>query len=467
LRGGFFLLILFLGTLLRAQDTTAVITDIRLQGNKKTRRAVVLRELPMQPGDTIPLRLLADKLIEGEQQLMNTGLFRRAEITYKEWKAEGNLVVLQVELLESWYIYPVPIFELADRNFNVWWTEQGRDLERVNLGLKFAHYNFTGRRDRLRVGFQTGYTQEFTFGYRIPAINNLQTLGASVDFSFDRNREVGYQSEGNTVLFFNDESQFLRKRFRLEASLTYRKRLYTRHQFIGAYHRNEVDRVIAQEINPDYYGDGREELQYFRLNYLYTEDRRDRRAYPWKGRYNRVEIEKAGVGFFKEREGLTLLTDLRRFYPLGKRERWSLGLGLVGKYSLIRSRQPDSDNQAFGYGANIATGYQLNVIDGLDMVLAKFALRRKLLDTEFTFGKWVFLPAYRRMPVQVVLSVRNDHAYVNAPYTRQRNSFANQYLFGYGLGLDFIVYYDMVFGVQYGRNHLAQGQFLLNFDLGI
>ena len=461
------LLLLLLLTGLRAQDTMAVITDIRLEGNKKTRREVVLRELPFQPGDTVPLSLLATKVLEAERQLMNTGLFRRVEISYREWQAEGNLIVLLVQLTESWYIYPVPVFELADRNFNVWWTEQNRDLERVNLGVKFAHYNFTGRRDVLKVGFQTGYTQEFSFGYRVPAINNSQTLGASLDFRFDRNREVGYGAFDNTVRFFSDESQFLRRRFRLEGSFTYRRRLYTQHQFIGAYQRSEVGRVIVEELNPAYFGEGRTELQYFRINYLFTEDRRDRRAYPWEGRYSRVELEKAGLGFFKERDGLTLTTDLRRFYPFGPQQRWSLGLGLSGKYSLIRSRQPDSENSALGFGSNVATGYQLYVVDGLDMVLGKIALRRKLIDTELRFGNWVFLSAYRRMPLQIVLALRNDHAFVNAPYTRERNSFANRYLVGYGLGLDFIVYYDMVAGVQYARNHFGQGQFLINFDLNI
>ena len=38
---------------------------------------------------------------------------------------KSRLAMLGMDvLLENWYIFPIPKFELADRNFNVWWKEQ-------------------------------------------------------------------------------------------------------------------------------------------------------------------------------------------------------------------------------------------------------------------------------------------------------------------------------------------------------
>jgi len=52
---------------------------------------------------------------------------------------------------ERWYTFPEPQFELADRNFNVWWNEQDHDFDRTEYGVDLLCYNFTGNYDLLEV----------------------------------------------------------------------------------------------------------------------------------------------------------------------------------------------------------------------------------------------------------------------------------------------------------------------------
>ncbi|MBK8041510.1 MAG: hypothetical protein IPK21_01930 [Haliscomenobacter sp.] len=73
-------LLFLLGFPLFSQEGMVRIDSISVEGNKKTHRAIILRELPFQSGDTIPLAALSGVLEEGERWLMNTGLFNRVDI---------------------------------------------------------------------------------------------------------------------------------------------------------------------------------------------------------------------------------------------------------------------------------------------------------------------------------------------------------------------------------------------------
>ena len=106
------------------------IRTIKIEGNRKTKEALILRELHLKLGDSVVITKLTDRLEYNQTLLMNTGLFNDVEINIKAWDQEEQDVDLSVKVVESWYIFPLPIFELADRNLNVWWTEHNASLKR-------------------------------------------------------------------------------------------------------------------------------------------------------------------------------------------------------------------------------------------------------------------------------------------------------------------------------------------------
>lgn len=442
---------------------TATVVDVYLLGHKRTRSGVIFREMTFGRGDRIATADLAEEMALTYAALMNTGLFASVAIGYADTLLGPGQLTVTIDIRETWYIYPVPVFSLADRNFNVWWSEQGRSLDRVNLGGKLSFYNFTGRRDRLKLGYTTGYTRRYEAGYRLPYLNRAGTVGVDVGYNFRQQREQNYATLDNRQLFFNDPDAFVYRSTSLDLSVTYRRRLYVSHRFSAGYRDNRIADTIAEVLNPEFLGGGRSEQSFFRLRYGYTNDRRDVRNYPWRGHYIDASLTKDGLGITGERDGLTLGFSVRKFYPVG--ERLSFNVGVGGKYSLIRTRQPFLENRAIGFGNNGLTGYQFYVVDGLDMAIWRFGVRRQLFDFDVDLGKLVFIDAFRYIPVRVLVAFQFNQGVANAPFAGDGNFLNNTLLTGASLGLDVVLFYDMVGSLQYNRNHLGEGGVFLALDL--
>lgn len=461
------ILILFLlGTrCLTAQEIFAYIDSISIEGNKTTRDKVILRELKFNVGDTISTNELGDILEQSENLVLNTGVFHKVVINIKNWEGSTNKVHILITVWETWFIYPSPILELVDRNFNVWWTEHNRSLERINFGLDFAHLNFTGRRDKLKFTAKYGYTRKYSMQYRLPFIDKEQKWGIFTDFSFSRNRELNYLTVNNKQEFYKDEERFIRDRFKSELGLTYRPKLLALHTFIVRFWQNRVDDIVATELNPDYFLNSRTLQRYFTLAYHYRYDTRDFHPYPTKGYQFEATIEKDGFGIFGDRDALTLTASYAQYIPLATK--WSMGFRTKGKYSVIRSKQPYNDNRALGFGRDFLRGYEFYLMDGLDMAMLKSSVRFRLFKTEMTFGKLVPIKAFRTMPVKAFLSLNNDFGFVNAPFERELNPMHNRLLWGGGIGLDIVLYYDKVIQINYSFNHLWENGLFLQLNLAI
>jgi hypothetical protein len=124
-----------------AQITKVCIQSIDITGHKKTKTALIENELNIRVGDSIPLETLMPKLEQNKRFLINTLLFNSVEVKIAKW--EGQAVHILIVLKESWYIFPLPQFELADRNFNVWWSRHNRDIRRANIGMWLIWRNLT------------------------------------------------------------------------------------------------------------------------------------------------------------------------------------------------------------------------------------------------------------------------------------------------------------------------------------
>jgi hypothetical protein len=445
------------------QPDSFLIADVILLGQKKTRPRVIYREMTFGRGDRIAAADFEAEIAETYAALMNTGLFASVDINYSDTLLQPGQQIVYLHIRETWYIYPVPEFSLADRNFNVWWRDQGRSLDRVNLGGKLTYYNFTGRRDRLKVGFTTGYTREYEASYNLPYLNRAGSVGMGVDFSVLQRREQNYNTANNEQLFFEDQSQFVYRRTRVNLSMSFRRKLYVSHRLILGYRNSSIADTVAQVLNPEFFGGGRSSQEFLRLEYRYRNDRRDVRNYPWKGHFLEATVAKDGLGITGQRSGFTLGATYRQFWPLN--DKYSLNFGLGAKYSLIRTRQPFLENRAIGFGSNGLVGYQFYVVDGLDMLIWRFGVRRQLFKTDLDLGKMVFIDAFRYIPIRVLLSFQFNQGFSNSPFAEMANPLNNRLLTGTSLGVDVVLFYDMVASVQYNHNHLGEGGVFLALRL--
>ena len=460
-----FLLLFFwigYGINLSAQLSYVVIEDIELLGNVKTKDKVILREMTVQVGDTIPLDILPEKLRQSEVLLMNTGLFTKASIRYSDWKAETNRVKLIIETSESWYIYPVPAFQLADRNFNVWWVDHNAALNRTIFGLDFTHLNTTGRGDRLKFSFQLGYTQRYRLRYNTRALNKAQTLGLTASFAYAQNREVNYATIDNRQVFYENEENINYHRFQGDLTFSYRPKLLERHDFRLGFRHNEITDKIALELNPDFFLNGRDQQRFAILEYFYSYDNRDNRGYPMGGRYFAASIEKDGLGFYSDRNALTTTLEYQFFHNLTRK----LNFGAVSKlkYSFIRTQQPYNDNRAIGFSGNSIRGYEFYIVDGLDMLLLNTHFKYPIFNHEVNLGRLMPIQAFRKIPVRMNFSVHDDFGSVINPFEKVINPFNNRLLWGTGFVIDTIFDFDFVFRVEYSFNHIGESGLFLHFN---
>jgi outer membrane protein assembly factor BamA len=169
-----------------------IITDIILSGNRKTKDYIILREMKLKKGDEIIPSQLFRRLSDSRDLIYNTTLFSIVELT--PVFGDSNRIIIKVNLVERWYIYPSPVFKLADRNFNEWYKTNKADFERVTYGVKFSHNNLTGRGDEFNIFLLNGYSRNFTIGYSLPYINRSLTLGVSFKAGYLENREVAYKT---------------------------------------------------------------------------------------------------------------------------------------------------------------------------------------------------------------------------------------------------------------------------------
>jgi outer membrane protein assembly factor BamA len=115
-----FRILLLLGLLplcLRSQPVTAYpdsvenklleVGRVLIIGNKITRDRIILRELSLQPGDTISSVNLNELLKRDRNKIYNLRLFNT--VTIRPISIEVSRIDLLVEVSERWYTFPSPI----------------------------------------------------------------------------------------------------------------------------------------------------------------------------------------------------------------------------------------------------------------------------------------------------------------------------------------------------------------------
>ena len=142
------------------------VNSIYIIGNEKTEKEIILRELDFITNYSYDWENFLSILKADQQKIYNLRLFNEVEITPLRTGPEEVEVLIAVK--ERWYVLPSVIFELADRNFAEWWTNQDRDWSRVNYGIKINHANVGGRNEKFRFSGQMGFTKGLEVIYSKP-----------------------------------------------------------------------------------------------------------------------------------------------------------------------------------------------------------------------------------------------------------------------------------------------------------
>ena len=424
-----------------------IIGSISLSGNKKTKDKIILREFPFKTGDTLWAKDFPVLVKRAQQNMINTSLFNFA--TIDTVATSNNRVDLFVKVIERWYLWPNPIFEISERNFNTWL--ENPNLERVSYGAYVVKNNFRGRKENIQFRVRLGYAEQYGFAYNIPYLNKKQNLGLGFSFASSRNHEIQYKSENNKQVFYKDPNNYVRDELGARIRLGYRNGIYASHSMELRYNQANVADTIKY-ITQNYFSNNANTTRFLSLNFQFRQDERDNKPYPLQGFVAALDVTQVGFGILKDENFSVFRTEIlyNRYDKLYNRLYLAEGI----KFKLSpNAKQPYFVQRGLGF-SDFVRGYELYVIDGQNYGLLKTNIKYQLVKPHVQKLKWVPSEKFNTFHYAFYVNLFADAAYVVDTEYANENFLANKFIYGTGIGLDFVTYYDLVFRVEGAINGL-------------
>lgn len=439
-------------------DSTEVLRFSRaiIIGNKKTLDQIILRELTLKPGDTAS-RIGLKKILQLDKiKIYNLRIFTAVNLRVLDLPDKTFELLIEVE--ERWFYFPVPIFELSDRNFNEWWQNYDHKFNRVNYGLRWYQYNFRGRNEYLRLTAQFGFSRKFDITYRIPYIDKKQKQGLIFDLSYAEPKNLACCTQDHKLVFVSGR-ETLRKRLAFSVTYTFRKSFYETHGFSFDFSNGSIADTIFSR-NPNYYANEKVKQQVSGISYQFSSEHRDVIAYPLNGYQLSGSIRQLGLW---GKPSQTIMTGSVAYHKgLGRNFFFS---NLTSGYFATPNNQPYSFFYGLGYNKFFVRGYEIYVIEGPMYALTKTTLKKRIFSRTYRLDD---LPweQFQLLPIAVYLKAYADLGYVkNYPSYEsqfQNTQLSNKMIAGVGLGLDLVTSYDSAFRLEYTMNRAGDHGFFFH-----
>ncbi len=447
-----------------------VIRKVVLIGNKRTKNQILYRELFFHVGDTLEESNLEKILQKSKENLLNTLLLNIADIQRVEdgpAVSNGTDTILQgldiyIFVAERWYIFPAPIFELADRNFNEWWKT--KDFSRTNYGGYLYWNNFRGRNETVVLALRLGYTQQIGISYNIPYINRHQKDGLAISYSYNHNHEVGYHTDLNYLDYLNVPDLYVKREWQGGIQYSHRQAIYDTYYFSVDEHYASISDTVLK-LNSDFFAKEMTSEKYVRFRFLFKHDERDNINYPLTGNYFDFEAVKNGLPVLSDDINFGFVTSqVKKYWKLWNK--FYFASGAKGKFSSA-DPQPYYNTRALGYDGDYLRGYEYYVVNGQKFILLKTDFKYELLPVHYLHAGIIPSEKFSTIPYCFYLNLYADYGYVQDKQYYMYNPLTNSNLYSFGGGIDFASYYNFVLRVEYSINKFGQTGIFIHFTAPI
>ena len=421
-----------------------VISNIKIEGNKRTKKNIIIRELSINEGDELNKLKILEIIEEEKRKLINTNLFNEVDI-----KIEINII-----LVESFYVLPSIIFELSDRNFNDWWENFDHDLSRINYGAGLLHYNLSGRSDVFEFSFRGGFIRELYSSYYIPYISKKQKGGLELDFNFIDYDHLNYGTNNHVPIFFKSNNS-LKKEITTSIEYSHRESFYNYHYFIIEHNNYKINDTL--KILNDRYYFNRNMINSINVGYEFDRDFRDIKNYPLNGFRLNIQIKKNGLGIFDDINKWKTKIYYSNYFSLKNKTYFSFNISSL--YS--------SKNQPFLLYESLdkIRGYEKYLINGYSHLTFRNTLKRNILSKTYSRDNEKFVKRIKKIPISLYFKMFYDSGYIWEYKNQNKNNFLNnKYIYSYGIGLDLVTIKNISFSSELSRNSL--NEFNLSFNFG-
>lgn len=432
-----------------------IVSQIHIVGNTKTKEKIITREIPFHVGDTLFAFQLETIFQHTKNNLFNTSLFNFIRInTVTEYQ---NFIKIFIVVEERWYLWPYIIFEQADRNMSSFL--HNKDWSRVNYGLMLVKNNFRGKRETLKFKIRLGYKEQLQLYYQTPFFLGSANHGVTIEANGFRLKETQFATHNNKPQLFKDYSAYSLNYQNTLITYTYRNSLYQKHHFTAIYNHVSISDTIVK-LNPDYLGNKKQNLNYFSFLYAFSFDKRNYKFYPTSGfNFDVVFTQKGFSLLANELPGITEF-EVSAYRYVEFTNRWYAGYGGMLKFT-SPYKQPYFIERALGY-ENSLRGFEYYLIDGQHFETSRAFIKYALIPFNVRQMESVGWEKFSKIHYSLFLNAFFDQGYVYDVQQQVTNQLSNSMLYSFGLGIDLVAYYDLIFRFEYTMNHLKEHGFFFN-----
>lgn len=426
---------------------------INITGNKKTRRNIILREMNVAEGDSLLQDEIENLLTLNQKRIFNLSIF--IEVQVHADSVSPGVIDWNVLVREQWYIMPEVTFKLADRNFNVWWVEQKRDIRRANIGMTLKHRNFRGNLEQVGIVAQVGYTQKFGLEYSRPYVDKSQKHGFAAKVFTSRNEEWFIRTDSNKWKFARTPGSYVTSALEASANYSFRPAYASKHIFELRFRSQKVQDTILL-LNPEYFLNGSTHQQLMEFIYRYELNMVDNWNYSLEGLKAVTQFILRGgwVGFNFQNQYQAEIGYFKKWHKKIYTSHILRGRLSFGEY------QPYTYRYAMGSGSEYLRGYEYYVIDGSHYGILRTNLKYELLNHVF---RKIPIRYIATIPVRLYPKIFADVGYAHNKFPG--NSYLNnRSLYSYGAGLDIVSFYDFKLRLEYTWNHLGEKGLFLHIN---
>ncbi len=453
------------------------ITCVEIMGNKLTKPPIIIRELDFMigdslatfqkgnkvnfndrnfyPGDSSELRL---RMNYSRENLINTKLFLAVNLSLKRISDNEYSLLIDVTERHYWWLFPVP--KLNAPNFNEWIRDI--DWSYLSMGLFFSHNNLFGLSHQTSVIALAGKTWAVAVGYKIPWVGKGKKVGLTMTAGYTNMYYVEYASLENKrqMLYAPNSSQVAK----IGAKLTLRPGLYNYGtvKLTGEYVQVS-DSVLKLDTN--YLAGNKKTNVSLSLYADYYYDSRNSHSYPLKGNMMRVFVNKIGLGLVSKDVDLFYYgIDFHFYQTIGRK--WYIA-------EMVKAENSSGENAPYYYQMNMTSGndfirgFDLYTLKGDQMYYCRNNIKYELVKPSLKKVKeGQEKNKFKALQYAFYLNAFADAGYVVNNFT-ENNPYNNRFLLSWGLGIDFVTYYDLVIRFEYAFTSIGTNGFFFGFGMPI
>lgn len=453
------------------------ISGIEVTGNKLTKKWIIIRELDFSvgdslatfqkdhrgnfsdrnfyPGDSSELRL---RMNYSRENLINTKLFLTVNLSLKKITDKKYNLSIDVNERHYWWLFPVA--KLNAPNFNEWLRDiQWSDL---SMGAFFSHNNLFGLSHQTSAVCYFGKSWAVALGYKIPWIGSGRKVGLTLGAKYDNLYTVEYSSvENKRQMLYAPNSQ---QNVKLIAKLSLRPGLYN----YGTVTMTGEYIAISDsmhELDSNYLAQGKNSNTSLSLYADYYYDSRNSHTYPLKGNMLRVFINKVGLGLISKDVNLFYYGIDFHFYQALSRK-WYVA-------EMVKVENSAGENAPYYYqlnmtqGKDFIRGFDLYTLKGDQMFFSRNNIKYELVKPSVKKVKeGQEKNKFKALQYAFYLNAFADAGYCVNNFTGD-NPYNNKLLMSWGLGIDFVTYYDLVIRFEYAFTSIGTNGFFFGFGMPI